>query len=361
MGGQKRFPTTPMQAPTGMAHPAEDFSTPPEGMHDRRSGVSVPQLSFLSREDVGQNGLDFDNYSGLESSGGQQYMYPIPYTIRNTFIDCSTLSPSLREFHQERKVHSAPTSRMLPPGSGHDEQNSQIQLTSSQSVMTGSGSDVSPSENGEPISPYKTESSSTYRYWDATEATPRSPDTTGRVVFLGQRHGQGIPQGLSSPEGVFFVHLANPHPTFLPSASCSFHVELANVFLNMAAPSSTTPCAAACPVHASSGLSEGARAVKRTATSVGIGANCVAKPPTAAFAEPELGSPEMPTVGSALHADGRCRPCAFAHIKGCGSGVECKFCHLCEPGEKKRRRKEKLERRRSVRGMQQTLLGGVRR
>merc|ERR1719263_2387696 len=57
--------------------------------------------------------------------------------------------------------------------------------------------------------------------------------------------------------------------------------------------------------------------------------------------ESALGTPEMPTIGSAGHRSGTCKPCAFLHTKGCGSGVECKFCHLCTPGEKKRRQKFK--------------------
>jgi len=61
-----------------------------------------------------------------------------------------------------------------------------------------------------------------------------------------------------------------------------------------------------------------------------------------------LGSPEMPTVGSAGHYLKRCKPCAFI-LKGCSSGVECKFCHLCEYGEKKRRKKEKMAARREGR------------
>merc|ERR1711939_255019 len=64
--------------------------------------------------------------------------------------------------------------------------------------------------------------------------------------------------------------------------------------------------------------------------------------------EPELGSFLMPTIGSLGHQVGRCKPCAFAHTKGCADGVNCKFCHLCEPGEKKRRRKEKLVHRREA-------------
>lgn len=49
----------------------------------------------------------------------------------------------------------------------------------------------------------------------------------------------------------------------------------------------------------------------------------------------------LPTIGSARHNLGQCKPCAFAWTSGCGNGYACVFCHLCEPGEKKRRQKEK--------------------
>lgn len=55
-------------------------------------------------------------------------------------------------------------------------------------------------------------------------------------------------------------------------------------------------------------------------------------------AEHLLGSPLMPTVGSSGHFAGTCNPCAFA-FKGCHSGIQCQFCHLCMRGEKKRRKK----------------------
>merc|ERR1712176_357735 len=67
----------------------------------------------------------------------------------------------------------------------------------------------------------------------------------------------------------------------------------------------------------------------------------VSEPP----AGPALGSSELPSAGSAGHAAGRCKPCAFVHTKGCENGIMCEFCHLCEPGEKKRRHKEKLSNR----------------
>eukprot|EP00927_Polykrikos_kofoidii_P002698 TRINITY_DN11079_c0_g1_i1.p1 TRINITY_DN11079_c0_g1~~TRINITY_DN11079_c0_g1_i1.p1 ORF type:complete len:303 (-),score=62.22 TRINITY_DN11079_c0_g1_i1:521-1429(-) len=56
----------------------------------------------------------------------------------------------------------------------------------------------------------------------------------------------------------------------------------------------------------------------------------------------ELGSPELPTVGSRGHRSGQCRPCGFFwKAVGCGNGSRCQFCHLCDSGEKKRRQKEK--------------------
>lgn len=47
------------------------------------------------------------------------------------------------------------------------------------------------------------------------------------------------------------------------------------------------------------------------------------------------------SVGSRLHAAGRCKPCVFFHTKGCRGGTDCPFCHLCPPGEKMRRKRLK--------------------
>jgi len=58
----------------------------------------------------------------------------------------------------------------------------------------------------------------------------------------------------------------------------------------------------------------------------------------------QVGTPAVPTIGSLQHPQ-LCKPCAFVG-KGCDSGTQCRFCHLCEAGEKKRRKKEKLQLRR---------------
>eukprot|EP00443_Scrippsiella_acuminata_P030374 CAMPEP_0115298250 /NCGR_PEP_ID=MMETSP0270-20121206/68165_1 /TAXON_ID=71861 /ORGANISM="Scrippsiella trochoidea, Strain CCMP3099" /LENGTH=380 /DNA_ID=CAMNT_0002715929 /DNA_START=54 /DNA_END=1196 /DNA_ORIENTATION=- len=58
-------------------------------------------------------------------------------------------------------------------------------------------------------------------------------------------------------------------------------------------------------------------------------------------AELALGSAELPTTGSAGHWRGTCKPCAFMYTKGCENGVACLFCHLCDAGEKQRRKRDK--------------------
>jgi len=62
-------------------------------------------------------------------------------------------------------------------------------------------------------------------------------------------------------------------------------------------------------------------------------------PPPPPRAQPVVGSKSCPTVGSAGHQLGLCKPCAFFYTKGCQGGTSCVFCHLCPPGEKKRRQK----------------------
>ena len=55
-------------------------------------------------------------------------------------------------------------------------------------------------------------------------------------------------------------------------------------------------------------------------------------------------SPESASAGSANHNGGRCKPCAFVHRGECRYGDKCEFCHLCLPGEKKRRQRDRIKR-----------------
>jgi hypothetical protein len=50
------------------------------------------------------------------------------------------------------------------------------------------------------------------------------------------------------------------------------------------------------------------------------------------------------SAGSKDHLKGTCKPCAFAAKGACESGANCSFCHICGPGEKKRRMKARNRR-----------------
>lgn len=72
------------------------------------------------------------------------------------------------------------------------------------------------------------------------------------------------------------------------------------------------------------------------------------------LAQPPCGSAECPSVGSAGHHLGLCKPCDFIHRSSCRSGASCKFCHLCGPEENRRRKKEKHGMLRALKRWQRT-------
>lgn len=83
-----------------------------------------------------------------------------------------------------------------------------------------------------------------------------------------------------------------------------------------------------------------------------------AAPPSPGPRRPPLELAPAPLVwseGSASHELRLCKPCAFYHTKGCASGARCQFCHLCGPGEKKKRKKDA---RHDFLGLQPLAAGG---
>jgi len=65
----------------------------------------------------------------------------------------------------------------------------------------------------------------------------------------------------------------------------------------------------------------------------------------------EGGMPGCPSVGSAGHHLGLCKPCDFVYRGSCRSGTACKFCHLCPPEATKERKKERRKLLRSMASM----------
>jgi hypothetical protein len=177
-----------------------------------------------------------------------EYEYPVPFVVRNTFIETHVGRPtSLDEFFEERRIVSCPPT--------HPE---------------------------------------TEEY---AAATPEAPQFLHRAITTG---AQGIMNTLAEVTGFW----AEPGQSISAGQMHDF------------TPLQPMPC-----VLVLSDILQG----------------------------PVLGSSELPTVGSAGHNIGTCKPCAFFYNKGCENGQQCSFCHLCGPDEKRRRQKEKQAAFRDVR------------
>jgi len=128
---------------------------------------------------------------------------------------------------------------------------------------------------------------------------------------------------------------AAPLPPPLPGFSgCSNSATAGAGYVLMAEPASARPVGAGAPCFPPAAVPD--------AAAVAAAAAAAGEPLAVALP----GSPDqcprgVPTVGSAGHQFRLCKPCAFVNTKGCKDGASCKFCHLCGPGEKKRRKKEK--------------------
>mmetsp|Transcript_45103 Transcript_45103/g.107228 ORF Transcript_45103/g.107228 Transcript_45103/m.107228 type:complete len:469 (+) Transcript_45103:66-1472(+) len=80
----------------------------------------------------------------------------------------------------------------------------------------------------------------------------------------------------------------------------------------------------------------------------GAAAVCGLIPPPPGFeADQLMGS--LPSTGSELHFQGRCRPCGwFWKPEGCQNGRDCLHCHLCPDGEVKARKKARQQAKRQT-------------
>jgi len=289
--------------------------------------------------------------------------YPSPFLVRNTFIDCPAGPNSLVDFLHDRQVQSCPTSGIgAPPGLEHlrsvvdsDCGDLDFMPVKPEEYPDDSPKKVAPvdfgirhSLDGLPDFDYPSPFVVRNTFLDAPQMQPLG----SLLDFMTDRQAQSCPaSGIGMP----------PMPAFLSGAStgCSSFgsaVE-SHVEAEIPAPPSFEPilpqiCAGAVlPPPLAAPMPPPPPAAPPSIPEAHLAAaSAVAPPPPAqapqlriseSLPHTELGTAAMPTVGSASHRFGTCKPCAFFHTKGCGSGVECTFCHLCLPGEKKRRQKAK--------------------
>jgi len=221
--------------------------------------------------------------------------YPAPLTVRRTFIEvepAALRSPSLRVRLRRR-------ARSCPPGDGVREA---LKLVS-----------LEPSRGVGPSGRNSTTVGSTSSY-NTTCASGCAGDLVidGLCNFsCGFPSGKAVAQELELPMTATRTAASTAAPS---SGYDSENEAIDGLSMDLSS-------------EAASSRAASSRAARSPSERFGLG----------------LGSPELPTVGSARHYARRCKPCAFL-LKGCVSGIECKFCHLCEVDERTRRRKAKRER-----------------
>lgn len=214
-----------------------------------------------------------------QESALPEYEYPVHVIVRNTFLDTKDARPiSLEQFFEERRVHSSPVVPQAPRTASDDSQTPEPQALHD-SITTGAQA-------------FMTKVAAATGFWTATP-TGSEYDAPWQHEEYSTRPGPVFrcDAPLQRPESLESL----PEPELLPGMeSFDMAQEMPRVLM----------------------LSD-------------------------ALPEPALGSRDVPTVGSAAHYAGACKPCAFLYTKGCGNGVQCPFCHLCPPDEKRRRQKEK--------------------
>jgi len=208
-----------------------------------------------------------------DSAEVEDFEYPVPFFVKNTFIDAQTTRPaSLQPFINERQAFSCPTSMISEPASGCAYAPGEL---FKKSATLGSGLPLVVSSGG-----------------------PQATLPTGKK-------GKKV-------------------------APASLHTIDQDTVSECSTVDTTARGAFKSPPQ-----SPAAAAAVRSRQMSGQSSDFLAPPPGLGRA--------LPSMGSAGHDKRECKPCAFMHTKGCSSGLDCQFCHLCPPGEKQRRQKDKRQ------------------
>lgn len=263
--------------------------------------------------------------------------------VKNTFFDVPR-SPSLERVRRERQVHSCPGSRLASP--------------------RGRWPCLSPGKDHEPTPSLPSSTASTA---DTTDASSSLEDVDSRLLHgTWSNNPRGMlldPMPLPQVEPIVEhgeldcdgFEVASGQQTLDLRALVSqtrgpFHNNVGLEFCPepfMEVPQTTQKrvlhLEAALPVSESNVVRPASRALLGRVPPVKLeqAPKTDSVLPATDLSSAELGSAQLPSIGSLGHHLRRCKPCAFAGKGGCTSGAQCTFCHLCKTGEKKRRRKEK--------------------
>mmetsp|Transcript_29912 Transcript_29912/g.75332 ORF Transcript_29912/g.75332 Transcript_29912/m.75332 type:complete len:513 (-) Transcript_29912:203-1741(-) len=280
------------------------------------------------------------------------------YLVRNTFIDYKPeRSPSLERFFEERKCRSSPTSR--PASRPLSRQVSQSSLKPCALDMEDPFAIATPTDSVVPTprGPFPVAGGHLLSTPPVDTLIQQVPSPQKDQVAANIGGGKGAPvlrlsQLISEPEP------AAEGPTAVATAAAARLAKEIHSGASLA-PSSATGLrpdagSAVCSTAAPSSLQGSALIMGRgfsgsgtsSAAGSGLVPGSVEHIPSGDASRSELvqsniGTVEIPSRGSALHPWGACKPCAFVFQDGCANGTECEFCHLCEPGERKRRKKER--------------------
>ncbi|CAE8625213.1 unnamed protein product [Polarella glacialis] len=100
------------------------------------------------------------------------------------------------------------------------------------------------------------------------------------------------------------------------------------------------PVPSAIPTHAGTDVLSGAchDVALVTSASEGFGLQGIAEevqPQIRTNWSPEGSRVQQPSIGLTCRQGSKCRPCSyFTKDRGCHGGVDCLFCHVCQPCEK---------------------------
>jgi len=289
--------------------------------------------------------------------------------VKNTFIqEVSQLSPSLGAFYRERMVSTCPSKhigRLSPPLLENSTGSQQ------HAVLLAPAEEVDELETKTPMgSPCGIQTPCSLRSpvgFPAAVGSTHFPPmrvTSGNCVQT-TLSSAGVPLATVPPRTIHcgldkavrpVLSLADSIAAELsrmPAASRTADPAQSSMSANLLrgkAPAPPPP-----PNHSPRGVWRSARAGNA------LGRCEVAAPLNAAVSLPPPPPSYSPKVllslGSKDHGAGTCKPCAFLYTKGCDNGIACQFCHACAPEEIKRRRKQRLEQRRTARRVDDQALG----